>query len=90
MGAKGEPLGARRDCVGANKACVGAKRCLKRASVGNIVPSGGSLRVDGCWAVQILSTFLSDRDRVFSDNKAWGPQARSMGATEGLFWRKNG
>ena len=35
---------------GANKACVGASRCFKRASVGNIVPSGGCFRVDGCWA----------------------------------------
>ena len=53
--------------------------------MGNIVPSGGCFRVDGCWAAPILSKFPSDQDRDCFDNKAWGPQARSMGATEGLF-----
>ena len=58
--------------MGGNKACVGASRRFKRASVGNIVPSGGSFRVDGYWAAPILSsTFPSDRDRDFFNNKAW-------------------
>ena len=76
-------MGANGGCMGANMACVWANRRFKRASVGNIVPSGGCFRVDGCWAALILSTFPSDRDCF--DNKAWGPQARSMRATEGRF-----